>query len=313
MTKIKELKEKDRVTLDLLVKSCTKGTTNKGASYLNLVLQDDTGNIDGKFWDAKADDLENVKAGRVQRVSFEVLEYNRNLQLRVFKVEDLDQTDIDYSQYVMTSGISQDEIKEKVQTLVVSIKNENIRILMEGMLEKVGKKFYQYPAASRIHHNYMGGLAEHSLGMAELAEKVCSLYPLLNRDLLIAGVLLHDMGKTAELGGLISAEYTEEGKLIGHISICQGWLMEVASSKGLENTEEAILLRHLILSHHGKMEFGSPVLPAIPEAEALFLIDNMDARMNTLRQQLDGVKPGMWTQKIFSLDNRQFYKTKLEK
>jgi 3'-5' exoribonuclease len=172
----------------------------------------------------------------------------------------------------------------------------------------VGEKFFQYPAASKIHHGYMGGLAEHTLGMAAVAEDICSLYPQLNRDLLIAGVLVHDLGKTAELGGLIQSEYSEEGKLCGHISIGHAWLVEVADEKGLATAEETLLLRHMILSHHGKLEYGSPMTPEIPEAEVLSLIDNLDARLNTLKTALEGVKPGQWTSRIFALENRQFYK-----
>ncbi|MBR2769730.1 MAG: HD domain-containing protein, partial [Solobacterium sp.] len=133
-----------------------------------------------------------------------------------------------------------------------------------------------------------------------------------NRDLLIAGVLVHDVGKTVELGGLVSNEYTLEGKLTGHISIAHGWLMETAEKLGLQEKEETLLLRHMILSHHGRQEFGSPVLPAIPEAEALFLIDNIDAKMNTLKQALATVKPGQWTPRMFSLDNRAFFKADLD-
>jgi 3'-5' exoribonuclease len=220
---------------------------------------------------------------------------------------------VDLSEYVMSSRMSREEQKQKINGYICSISNANLKTLVQGMYDKVGKKFYDYPAASRIHHNYLGGLAEHTLGMAALADDVAGLYPFLNRDLLISGVLVHDLGKTAELGGVISSEYTEEGRLTGHISIGHGWLMEVAEQKGLEHTEEALLLRHMILSHHGKQEFGSPVLPEVPEAEALSLIDNMDARMNTLNQTLSTVKPGQWSQRLFALENRQFYRSKLEK
>ena len=313
MTKVREFREKDRLTQPLLIKSCVKGVTQKGAPYLNLALQDNTGIIDGKLWDAKPEDMQNAVAGHVAELSFEVLEYNNNLQLRVNRIRDLDQDAVYLSEYVMSSRMSREEQKQKINGYICSISNANLKTLVQGMYDKVGKKFYDYPAASRIHHNYLGGLAEHTLGMAALAEDVAGLYPFLNRDLLISGVLVHDLGKTAELGGVISSEYTEEGRLTGHISIGHGWLMEVAEQKGLEHTEEALLLRHMILSHHGKQEFGSPVLPEVPEAEALSLIDNMDARMNTLNQTLSTVKPGQWSQRLFALENRQFYRSKLEK
>ncbi len=310
MTKIKDLKEKDRMTLNLLIKSNIKGVTQKGAPYLNLVLQDSSGVIDGKFWDVKPEEMAAAETGKVAAVSFEVLEYNHNLQLRVNRVTPVDQTAVDMSEYVMSSARSTRELQKMINGYVSSISSLKYRMLVQGMLDLTGKKFYEYPAASRIHHNYMGGLAEHTLGMAALAEQIISLYPQLNRDLLISGVLIHDMGKTAELGGLVSSDYTTEGKLTGHISICHGWLMEVAREKGLDQTEEAVLLRHMVLSHHGKYEFGSPVLPLLQEAEILNMIDNIDARMNTLRTAFETVKPGQWTSKMFALENRQFYKPK---
>lgn len=312
MTKIKEFREKERYTMNLLIKSVTKGVTQKGAPYLNLVLQDNTGTIDGKLWDASDADMTAAKAGHVEKLSFEVLDYNNALQLRVNRITDLDQDLIDLSEYVMSSPVEIGELKARIQGYIGSIENPTLKALAAGMHNLAGKKFYDYPAASRIHHSYLGGLAEHTLGMADLAEAIAGQYPVLNRDLLIAGVLVHDLGKIAELGGLVSNEYTLEGKLTGHISIGHGWLMETAKELGLEDKEETLLLRHMILSHHGRQEFGSPVLPAIPEAEALFFIDNIDAKMNTLKQVLATVKPGQWTQRMFSMDNRSFYKADLD-
>ena len=308
MTKIREFKEKQRYTMNLLVKNVVKGVTQKGAPYLSLVLQDNSGTIDGKLWDASAEDMEAAKPGHVEQLSFEVLDYNNALQLRVHSIQDLDQEPIDLSEYVMASPVAVSELKTRINGYISSITNPVLQKLVKGMYEKVGRTFFDYPAASRIHHNYLGGLAEHTLGMANLAEYIAGAYPFLNRDLLIAGVLIHDMGKTAELGGLVSNEYTLEGKLIGHISIGHGWLMETAESLGLAHETETMLLRHMILSHHGKHEFGSPVLPEIPEAEALYLIDNIDSRMVSLRSALETVKPGQWSQKMFAFDNRQFYK-----
>ena len=308
MTKIREFKEKQRYTMNLLVKNVVKGVTQKGAPYLSLVLQDNSGTIDGKLWDASEAAMAAAKPGHVELLSFEVLDYNNALQLRVHSIEDIDQEPIDLSEYVMAAPVEIQELKTRIKGYISSIQNENLRRLVTGMYQKVGRTFFDYPAASRIHHNYLGGLAEHTLGMADLADHIASAYPFLNRDLLISGVLIHDVGKTAELGGLVSNEYTLEGKLIGHISIGHGWLVETADALGLSDAQETLLLRHMILSHHGKNEFGSPVLPALPEAEALYLIDNIDSRMNALRSAFANVKPGQWTQKMFAFDNRQFYK-----
>lgn len=311
MTKIIDFKEKEKYTIPLMIKSCTKGTTQKGSPYLNLVLQDSSGSIDAKLWDVKTTDEEAAVVGNVVNVNCEVLLYNHALQLRVNSLVSLDQNTLDMSEYLQTSSYSETVLRNEIKDLILSIQNTNLKTLVIEMFKKVDKRFFVYPAASKIHHGYVGGLAEHTLGMAKTAKAICSLYPTLNYDLLLSGVLVHDMGKTCELGGLISGEYSTEGKLIGHISICHGWLMEASERCHLENAEETLLLRHMILSHHGKLEFGSPVLPEIKEAEVLSYIDNLDARMNTLNQALSQVKPGEWTAKLFALEGRQFYKPKI--
>lgn len=310
MKKIKEFAEKDRLQQPLLVKECKNGTTSKGAPYLNLVLQDSSGTIDGKFWDVKPADAEKIAVGRISVFSFEVLLYNQNLQLRINRVEEIPESEVDLSQFVIASEVSEKERREKLEHFLNMIHNPVLRALTEGLLKKTGEKYFTYPAASRIHHSFLGGLSEHSLSMAEMCETVCAHYPQLNPDLMIAGALIHDIGKTAEMSGAVTTEYTLEGKLEGHISLANGWLTEVASEMGYEGTEEAILLHHMILSHHGHYEYGSPVLPMLMEAEALCMLDNLDARMNTLKAAMEGVRPGGWTSRLFALDNRQFYKPK---
>lgn len=311
MTKIKDFKEKDRFTQPLLIKSCAKGVTSKGAPYLNMVLQDNTGTIDAKLWDAKPEDEAVAIVGNVVEVNFEVLLYNHALQLRCNHMDAVDPKLVNMDDFVLSSALSEEELRKTIKYYVSSITNQNLRQLVEKMFEKVDASFFEYPAASRIHHSYKGGLAEHTVGMARIAMEMCNLYPSLNRDLLLSGVLIHDMGKTVELGGLVSSEYSEEGRLTGHISICHGWLMEVAEALGLAQSEEALVLRHMVLSHHGKLEYGSPVTPLIREAEVLNLIDNMDARINTINSALGTIEEGSWTQKLFALDGRQFYKPKL--
>ncbi len=310
MIKISELQEKQRLSIPLLVKEVRNGTTTKGAPYLTVVVQDNSGTIEGKFWDVKPEDAERIRVGSILRFTFEVLLYNRSLQLRINKVEEADPSTYDMANFVIASEIPELERKNKLDAFIASIRNEKYRKLVEGMVDYVGEKYFSFPAASRIHHNFLGGLSEHSLSMAEMADTVAAHYPQLDRDLLIAGALIHDVGKTAEMSGPVTTEYTLEGKLEGHISLANGWLTEVAEKLNMESEEEAILLHHMVLSHHGHYEFGSPVLPLLQEAEVLSMIDNLDARMNTLKQALGAVQPGTWTPKLFALDNRQFYKPK---
>lgn len=310
MKKIKDYKEGDRLKEVCLVKEVKNGTTVKGAPYLTVTLQDNTGMIEGKFWDVKEEDKEIIETGRLVLFSFEVLLYNKNLQLRINRAEKVDPSTVNMEEFVIASSVSEETRRNSVAGVISSIQNPVYRKLAHGMMDYVGDLYYTFPAASKIHHNYMGGLSEHSLSMCEMVDVVCKHYPQLNRDLLISAALIHDVGKTAEMSGAITTEYTLEGRLEGHISIANGWLSEVASKLKLEATEEAVLLHHMILSHHGHYEFGSPVLPMLQEAEVLSLLDNLDARMNTLKQALDATKPGNWTSKLFALENRQFYKPK---
>lgn len=310
MVKISDLEEKMKLQQPLLVKDVKNGTTSKGAPYLSLTLADNSGMIDGKFWDVKETDQQLIQVGGIYNFTFEVLLYKDNLQLRINRVNPIDEKDINLEDFVVSSEKSETERRRLTKYYVDSIQNEIYSKLVKGMLEYVGDKYYTFPAASKIHHGWKGGLSDHSLSMASLADDLCRHYPQLNRDLLISATLIHDVGKTAELSGPVTTEYTLEGKLEGHISLANGWLSEVSERLGLENEEETILLHHMILSHHGKMEFGSPVMPMVMEAEALYLIDNMDARLTSLKQALDGVKPGQWTSRMFQFENRQFYKPK---
>lgn len=308
--KISEFVEKESLEIPLLVKSLTKGVTQKGAPYASVVLQDSTGTIDGKIWDIKPELESIIEIGKVQLVTCEVLKYNNALQLRIHRIDALNQNEINLDEFVIASKVSRADLEMVITNTISSIKNDNYRSLIQGLFEMIGDDFYNYPAASKNHHSFLGGLATHVVEMIHLADALCNLYPQLNRDLLVSGVLAHDLGKMFELSGPITTEYTLEGKLTGHISILHGRLMEIASRLGLSETEEAILLRHCILSHHGQLEYGSPVLPLVQEAEVLAFIDNLDARLNTLETALSSVQPGEFTQRIFAMENRSFYKPK---
>lgn len=307
---ISDFQEKESLELPLLIKSITKGITQKGAPYASVILQDKTGTIDGKIWDIKPEQEAAITIGQVEKISCEVLKYNNSLQLRIHKIEPMNQNEIDLSEYVIASKVSKDDLKEAITATIASIQNKNYQALINGLYEMAGEAFYEYPAASKNHHSFLGGLATHVVGMVKLANALCELYPQLNRDLLVSGVLAHDLGKMIELSGPITTEYTLEGKLTGHISILHGRLMQIADELNIGESEEAILLRHCVLSHHGQLEYGSPVVPLVQEAEVLSFIDNLDARLNTLESALESITPGEFTQRIFAMENRAFYKPK---
>jgi len=308
---ISELKEGESIASLYLLSNVTRGITNAGAPYLSLVFQDKTGTIDAKLWDASSEEINLAQAGSVLSVNAEVLKYRNALQLRVNSLARPSEEISDLSDFVTSASIPESELRKIILSTISSIKNPVYKEIMEQLIKEREKDFFQYPAASRIHHDFVGGLAQHICGMLSIAEHLCTLYPSINRDLLVSGVILHDYGKLVELSGAIMTEYTIEGKLLGHISIMQAEVYRMAEKLGYLNREETTLLRHMILAHHGAYEFGSPVLPLIMEAECLSFIDNLDARINMMEKALLQVAPGEFSAKIFSLENRALYKPKV--
>ena len=302
--------EGEKIQTSLLITQMNRGITNSGAPYLSFVLQDQSGSIDAKLWDAKDELLSGVEAGKVVLVSAEVLKYRNALQLRIYNLTKLEDNQFDPSDYVMATDLSLEFMQKRIHETLSSMQDVVYRDVCTSIIEDLQEKLYSYPAAAKNHHDFVGGLATHVISMLDLGEAFCTLYPMLNRDLLLAGILLHDLGKIDELSGPILTEYTVEGKLVGHISIMQSKVAEKAKALGYQDSEQVTLMRHMILSHHGEYEFGSPVLPMVMEAEMLTFIDNVDARMNMFAKALESVKPGEWTPRIFPLENRSFYKPK---
>lgn len=308
--KIKELTEGQSLTFYGLVTNVVKGVTSSGAPYLSVTLSDNSGSIEGKIWDVKEDQAKIVETGRIYEVRCEVLKYRNSLQLRVHSMHHVDQQSFDLAEFVTSSWIPKEVLKEKIKDAIYSVNNDIYRKILIRFFTEYQSEFFDYPAASKNHHNFVGGLATHVVGMIDVANDLCQLYPQLNRDLLISGVLLHDIGKITELSGPIATEYTLQGKLLGHISIMNAKVAHVAEELGVSNTEEETLLRHMVLSHHGKLEFGSPVMPYLMEAEVLSMIDNLDARITALSAALENTEEGSFTPRMFPLENRAFYKPK---
>ena len=309
MMKINELKEQQSIDTPMLVSQVKEGVTVSKAPYVSITFQDNTGTIEGKLWDVKPHQKEVLKLGSIVMVKAEVLKYRGNLQLRVVDVKEADTSSIDISEFVVTGLIARNDLEKEVYEAIASIENTELQRLVTALLKENEEQFFRHAAAAKNHHEFVSGLATHVVGMLRIGNAICALYPMLNRDLLIAGILVHDMGKMIELTDGVVPEYTMEGKLLGHISIMQAKVAKVAEELQIDD-ECVLLLRHMILSHHGEYEFGSPVLPMIPEAEVLHIIDNLDARMEMLRKAMDGVEEGSFTQRIFSLENRSFYKAK---
>ncbi len=312
MKKISEFNEGEKIKEQLLVNTVNKGLTNNGAPYLSLLFQDRSATIEGKYWDVPEAVSTAIKAGEVYEISADVLKYKQSLQLRINQIRPLDPGSYNLGDFVNASKYDTAFLKSEINTAVESIQNPVLKGLVRGSIDINEDAFYSFPAASRNHHDFVGGLATHVFGMLKLADALCDIHPLIHRDLLIAGVVVHDIGKIVEYSAPILPEFTVEGKLIGHISMMNAFIYEISVKQGCENSEEALLLRHMVLSHHGEYEYGSPVLPMTLEAEMLNYIDNIDARINMLDKALAPIEPGQFTPRIFALENRSFYKTKLK-
>ena len=310
MKQVKDFKEGDHLETKLLVSNLTKGVTNSGAPYLSLVLQDNTKSIESKLWDVKPEVEKILQTGKVYDFTLEINMYRNTLQAKVVNVLPVNESEVNMADFVTSSPVPVNELRDQISSAVNTIKNENIAKIVTAMLKFYDKDVFEYPAASKIHHNFIGGLATHTSGMLKLADAVCTFYPNIDRDYLIAGVILHDLGKIEELTSPIVTEYSIKGKLIGHISIIDARLLEAGKELKLDESEELTILRHMVLSHHGELEFGSPIRPETLEAEVLSYIDNLDAKVNIITKALDEINVGEFTQKLFALENRTFYKHK---
>ncbi len=309
MKLINTLEDGDKLSIKLLISQVNRGVTNKGAPYLSLVLQDKTGVMDAKYWNVKEELLDLYKAGMICEFTCDILSHNKQLQIRIQSINVLERANEDLADFVRSSPIPKKVLINEIYQVVNSMNNHIYKTITHSILKEVERDFFAYPAASRIHHDFVGGLATHVLGMIKVGQSLCDLYPMLDKDLLMSGIILHDVGKLNELSGPVITEYTLEGKLLGHISMMQAKVNETANKLNFVE-EEVTLLRHMILSHHGQYEYGSPVLPMLAEAEMLNYIDNIDARMNIIEKAFAQTQEGSFTPKLFGLENRMIYKQK---
>ncbi len=305
---IQDLNQEGKTILTCLITKADIGRTLKNAPYLSLTLEDSSGVLDAKYWNLTEEQVKQYKPGMIVEVVGDLIRYRNAWQLRVRSIQEIEGGDP--TQYVRSAPLTRQEMEDQINALVEEMENPILKDVTKELLELKKKDYFTYPAAVRNHHNFPGGLAWHSLSMAKLAQDVVKHYPWLDLDLMIAGTILHDIAKTEEYSGAILPEYTPEGNLLGHISMGATLIDRIAVALDVEKSEEVMLLKHMILSHHGKYEFGSPVLPMIPEAEVLTLLDNLDSRLFMIHQMLDTIEPGCFGPRNFALDNRMFYRKK---
>ena len=296
--------------LFLLIKSSVRGVASNGKPFLTIVFQDKSGEIEAKLWDASEEDVQSYRPQQIVKISGDIQSYRGRNQLRIKQIRPTTSNDqVRLDDFLETAPLGTEEMSNKLTQYIFEMKNPNIQRITRHLVKKHLKEFLEYPAAMKNHHEFVSGLAYHVVSMLDLAKAIAGLYPSLDTDLLYAGVILHDLGKVKELSGPISTTYTIEGNLLGHITIMVSEIDRAAEELSISG-EEVLMLQHLVLSHHGKAEWGSPKPPLIKEAEILHYIDNLDAKMNMLDRALERVTPGEYTERIFALDNRAFYKPK---
>jgi len=312
MTGITTLAVGEAVDHFLLIKQSTKAFTTTGNPFMTLILQDKSGDIEAKLWDTNDEHETLYHAEAIVRVGGEIQHYRGKNQLRIKSIRPIkDEEGISLSDLVPAADKPKEVLFEELMQFFFEMKNPSIQRITRHLLKKHQEAIMTYPAATKNHHDYVSGLIDHVVSMLKLGKSLCDLYPSLNKDLLYAGIILHDVGKVTELSGPIATSYTVEGNLLGHITIMVNEISKAAEELKIEG-EEVMLLQHMVLSHHGKEEWGSPKRPMLREAEMLHYIDNIDAKMNMLNRALNKTNPGEFTERLFPLDNRSFYKPTFE-
>lgn len=314
MIKISQMKKDELFEGFYLIKTAEVRQTRAGKNYLAFVFQDETGTIEGKLWDAQPHNVESFTAGRVVHMTGRREVYNNTPQVNQLTMR-LPQAGepSNPADFKGKPPVDPKELQDYLSNVLFKIENPIWQRVVRALYSKYGKEFYSYPAAKTNHHAFEAGLAYHTATMVRLADRIGDIYPQLNKSLLFAGIMLHDLAKVLELSGPENTEYTVRGNLIGHIALIDEEITKVLQELKIDDQkEEVIVLRHVVLSHHGLLEYGSPVRPKIMEAEIIHMIDNLDAEMMMMTTALGLVGPGEMTNKIFAMENRSFYKPNLD-
>lgn len=315
MMQISQIEVGEPVTLFVLLKDVQSRTARNGNPYLNITFSDQTGEISGNLWDVTPIQIDEFQPGRVVYLQGLGDQYQGQAQVNIqgLRLATNDEP-ADPNLYVQRVDLTDQELREALRPFFAAIKVDEFRIIVTDLMNHYGDQFFQYPAAKVNHHALVGGLAFHTLSILRLAQAVAEQYSGINRSLLYAGAMLHDLGKVIGLSGPVATQYTIAGSLLGHISIVDGEIVQACQRKYLDaESEPVILLRHVILAHHGLLEYGSPVRPQLIEAEILHRLDELDASIVEINQALKNVEIDDYSERVFSLENRRFFKDELQR
>jgi 3'-5' exoribonuclease len=297
------------VTTYFVLSSLQARDKKQGGQYLAVTLSDKTGSFEGRMWDDVAEALASCSEGCYVKVQGDISKYQGRFQITLKKLRLAAESEIDAADYQASTKFDVEEMWAELRGYVSAFRNADLRRLVFAFLddEQIGPAFKAAPAAKRLHHAWLGGLLEHVLTLVRVCLATVPFYPEVDADLLVTGAILHDIGKVRELEWKSSFSYTLEGQMIGHISIAQGMLREKVQALAPFPEKLRVLVEHMILSHHGKYEFGSPKLPMTPEAILLSALDDLEAKMQAMRNEFaeassSGKSGGEVTEWVRSMD-----------
>ena len=287
--KVASLKVGSRIDGPYVLKRKILKKNPDGSTFALFQFSDNTGVVGGILWDLAEKTCGSIQQGGFVRVHGEVHQHRDSLQVKVFQIESIQGEELDLSDFLPVTPLDRDELMSEWKARVNEVSSEALRRLLLDMLEdeQLGWEFRNAPAGKTWHHPYVGGLLEHVVKLSRLAQKVCDLYPELDRDLMIASCFLHDLGKAREMDYKTSIEYNSEGRLLGHVVQGVEILDSFLPGHPDLDPEQVVQLKHIVVSHQGSYEYGSPKLPMTLEAIAFHLIDNLDAQVDGYARVMD--------------------------
>lgn len=294
----------------VLVKSCERKNSKNGSVYLDLTINDGENDINAKIWDFKGTAAEQPQVNTLIRVRGTMSTYNSQNQFKIDRYRPaVAEDNVNIADYIPSAAYSGDYMFDEILAITDSFEDEQLKKLAKAVLEKYKDRIFDLPAAFKLHHAVRGGLLMHTLSICRMAECVASLYPSVDRDLLLCGAILHDVAKSEEFNlsptGLVDS-YTVEGTLIGHLVRGAMIVEETGREIGID-ADTLMLVEHMLISHHGIPEYGAAVRPLFLEAEILSTLDTLDADIYEIENVVKGVDSGAFTNKVWALDDRKFY------
>lgn len=292
----------------VILRKCEEKTAKNGSTFLDLIIADKDGELPAKLWEYNSPGL--FQADMIVKVRGSIEQYNARDQFRIAQIRPVNDSDkYNMSDLVPACEVGGKQLFEMIMKRVSAFEDKELKLIVSDIINDKKDLLITFPAALRLHHAMLGGLLFHTMSMVRMAEEICRIYPNINRDLLLSGIILHDVAKTWELEtnetGLVKG-YTAGGELIGHL-VKGAMFVEETAKKHKISGEKVMLLEHMILSHHGQPEFGSPVRPMFLEAHILSSLDALDASIFEINHATQKAEAGSFTDRQWALDNRKLY------